>query len=121
MDEKARKQLKDKANAAIGQRLAELRKSSNYTQEQFAETLDLAIVHYRNLERGVYGIQPCYLAKLREVYHLDLNYLITGGETPDFDVDVFLTNNSTESKEQFFDRINVYVKKLIKDRDESQQ
>jgi len=32
--------------------------NSGYTQEVFAETLDIGVEHYRKLESGAYGLQP---------------------------------------------------------------
>ena len=45
-------------NVQIGMRLQSARENNGYTQEVFAETLDVGVEHYRKLESGVYGLQP---------------------------------------------------------------
>ena len=48
---------KKNINVEIGKRLQQARKSNGYTQEQFAEALDVGVEHYRKLEGGMYGLQ----------------------------------------------------------------
>lgn len=45
-------------NIQIGKRLRTARQNSGYTQEAFAEALDVGVEHYRKLESGIYGLQP---------------------------------------------------------------
>ena len=40
---------KKNINVEIGKRLQQARKNNGYTQEQFAETLDVGVEHYRKL------------------------------------------------------------------------
>ena len=49
---------KKEINIQIGKRLQTARENSGYTQEVFAETLDVGVEHYRKIESGVYGLQP---------------------------------------------------------------
>lgn len=48
---------KKEINIQIGKRLQTARENSGYTQEVFAETLDVGVEHYRKIESGVYGLQ----------------------------------------------------------------
>ena len=41
----------------IGKRLQKVRENSGYTQEAFAETLNIGVEHYRKKELGMYGLQ----------------------------------------------------------------
>ena len=44
-------------NVLIGYRLKIARENGGYTQEEFAETLDVGVEHYRKVELGIYGLQ----------------------------------------------------------------
>ena len=48
---------KKELNIQIGKRLQIARENSGYTQEEFAETLDVGVEHYRKVEFGIYGLQ----------------------------------------------------------------
>lgn len=67
-------------NIQIGKRLRTARQNSGYTQEAFAEALDVGVEHYRKLESGIYGLQPEKLLLLYEKYKIDPTYLITGDQ-----------------------------------------
>lgn len=47
---------KKEINIQIGKRLQNARENGGYTQETFAETLDVRVEHYRKLESGAYGL-----------------------------------------------------------------
>ena len=59
---------KKEINIQIGKRLQTARENSGYTQEVFAETLDVGVEHYRKIESGVYGLQPEKMLILYEYY-----------------------------------------------------
>lgn len=44
-------------NVLIGRRLQIARENGGYTQEEFAETLDISVEHYRKVRWGKYGLQ----------------------------------------------------------------
>lgn len=69
---------KKEINIQIGKRLQNAREYSGYTQETFAEALDVSVEHYRKLESGAYGLQPEKMLVLYEKYRIDPTYLITG-------------------------------------------
>ncbi len=62
---------KKEINIHIGKRLQTARENSGYTQETFAEALDVGVEHYRKIENGVYG-----LAAAKEIRKMDSKALI---------------------------------------------
>lgn len=100
-------------NIQIGKRLRTARQNSGYTQETFAEALDVGVEHYRKLESGIYGLQPEKLLLLYEKYKIDPTYLITGDKNQTFDIELFLANCSREERDRFIDRILTYMRKLM--------
>lgn len=108
-DKIARKEL----NILIGQRLQTVRENSGYTQEEFAETLDVGVEHYRRVENGLYGLQPEKMLVLWKVYKIDPTYLITGERNQRFDLELFLVNCSREERDAFLERMLAYMKKLM--------
>lgn len=109
MEKKQKKEL----NIRIGQRLKTVRENSGYTQETFAETLDVGVEHYRKLESGAYSLQPEKMLILYETYKIDPTYLITGEKNRTFDVELFLANCSREERDKFIDRMLAYMKQLM--------
>ncbi len=100
-------------NIQIGKRLRTARQNSGYTQEAFAEALDVGVEHYRKLESGIYGLQPEKMLLLYEKYKIDPTYLITGDKNQTFDIELFLANCSREERDRFIDRILTYMRKLM--------
>ena len=100
-------------NIQIGKRLRTARQNSGYTQEAFAEALDVGVEHYRKLESGIYGLQPGKMLLLYEKYKIDPTYLITGDKNQTFDIELFLANCSREERDRFIDRILTYMRKLM--------
>ena len=49
---------KKEINLQIGKRLQTARENNGYTQETFAEILEISVEHYRKIENGVYELQP---------------------------------------------------------------
>ena len=104
---------KKNINIQIGKRLRTARQNSGYTQEAFAEALDVGVEHYRKLESGIYGLQPEKMLLLYEKYKIDPTYLITGDKNHAFDIELFLANCSREERDRFIDRILTYMRKLM--------
>lgn len=69
---------KKELNIQIGKRLQTVRENSGYTQEAFAETLDIGVEHYRKIELGMYGLQRENMLILYKKYKIDPTYLLTG-------------------------------------------
>lgn len=85
-----------KLNQQIGEGLQKARENLGCTQETFAESLDVAAVHYQRLERGEYALTLDKMVVLHEKYGIDLNYLITGkrarDSNKDFDFNSYIAN-----------------------------
>ena len=69
---------KKELNIQIGKRLQTVRENSGYTQEAFAEALDIGVEHYRKIELGMYGLQRENMLILYKKYKIDPTYLLTG-------------------------------------------
>lgn len=93
--------------------MQDARKNSGYTQETFAEALEVSVEHYRKLESGAYGLQPEKMLVLYEKYKIDPTYLITGEKNHAFDLEVFLANCSRKERDSFIGQALSYMKKLM--------
>jgi transcriptional regulator with XRE-family HTH domain len=62
----------------IGHRMKHYRKLHKYTQEQFAEKLDISIKHYSEAERGKTGLSLDNLIKVCDIFGISLDYLVRG-------------------------------------------
>ena len=100
-------------NIQIGKRLQTARENNGYTQETFAEALDVGVEHYRKIELGIYGLQRENMLILYEKYKIDPTYLLTGEKNHTFDVELFLANCSREERDNFIDRMLAYMRKLM--------
>ena len=100
-------------NIQIGKRLQIARENSGYTQEAFAEALDVGVEHYRKIELGMYGLQRENMLILYEKYKIDPTYLLTGEKNHTFDVELFLANCSREERDKFIDRMLEYMRKIM--------
>lgn len=100
-------------NIQIGKRLQTARENSGYTQETFAEALDVGVEHYRKIELGIYGLQRENMLILYEKYKIEPTYLIAGEHNKIYDVELFLANCSREERDKFLDRMLAYMKKLM--------
>lgn len=104
---------KKSINIEIGKRLQSIRKSSGYTQEEFAESLDVCVEHYRKLENGTYGLMPSKVMILYELYKIDPTYLITGENNQSFDFDLYMASCDIKEKNNFIERMLTYMGKLM--------
>lgn len=104
---------KKELNIQIGKRLQTARENNGYTQEAFAEALDVGVKHYRKIELGMYGLQRENMLILYEKYKIDPTYLLTGEKNHTFDVELFLANCSREERDNFIDRMLAYMRKLM--------
>lgn len=104
---------KKEINVQIGIRLQYVRENNGYTQENFAETLEVSVEHYRKLELGVYTLLPEKMWVLYHTYKIDPTYLITGDNNQNFNLDLYLTNCGNYERNHFFDRVLTYMRKLL--------
>ena len=100
-------------NIQMGKRLQTARENGGYTQETFAETLDVSAEHYRKVESCAYGLQPEKMLILYQQYRIDPTYLITGEKNHAFNLDVFLATCSREERNSFIEQALSYMKKLL--------
>lgn len=64
-----------------GHRLRELREQLGYTQEQFAEKLDISVSTVKKMETGEYNISVDTQRKLKETFHdISIEYLLFGSQ-----------------------------------------
>lgn len=56
-------QKKKEINIEVGHRIQMVRENCGYTQEQFAELLDVGVQHVSNIERGATGVSLTTLKK----------------------------------------------------------
>lgn len=62
-----------------GHRLREFREQLGYTQEQFAEKLDISVSTVKKMETGEYNISVDTQRKLKETFHdISIEYLLFG-------------------------------------------
>ena len=103
---------KKELNVLVGYRLQIARENGGYTQEEFAETLDVTVEHYRKVELGVYGLQRENML-LYQKYKIDPTFLITGERSSSSDFELSLINCTREERNQFIDRMLAYMRKLL--------
>lgn len=65
----------------IGQRIKQIRKERNLTQETLAERLDVSIGYISQIERGVTKISLDLLGAVSSILQCDVAELITGSAT----------------------------------------
>ena len=63
-------------NAAIGSRIAKLRKEHDMTQEQLAERLDISIKHCSAVERGISSLSLEKLVDVSMLFDVTLDFLV---------------------------------------------
>lgn len=104
---------KKELNVLVGYRLQIARENGGYTQEEFAETLDVTVEHYRKVELGLYGLQRENMLLLYQKYKIDPTFLITGERSSSSDFELSLINCTREERNQFIDRMLAYMRKLL--------
>ena len=107
------KEERKELNVLIGYRLQVARENGGYTQEEFAETLNVSVEHYRRVELGRYGLQRENMLLLYQKYKIDPTFLITGERNSAFDFELSLINCSREERDMFIDRMLAYIRKLM--------
>lgn len=75
---KARAMAKSHNNKEIAGRLKELRLNLKYTQEQFAEFLDISVQLYKKMESGENNISIATLHKMKKKMGFSVDYLLFG-------------------------------------------
>ena len=65
-------------NTAVGKRMRQIRKTNGLTQEEMAEILGVNPNAVRAYERGDYGISKEVMTKIRQHFHVSIDYLLFG-------------------------------------------
>lgn len=105
------------ANVEVGKRLRDARQNLGYRQAEFACALDVTEEHYRKYESGATGLSAEKLLILHRDYKIDPTYLITGSTGQNVDFDAYMANCSREERGKFFERVLVYMSRLLKGMD----
>ena len=84
----------------IGERIAELRKAQNMTQERLAERLECSPQFISDMERGVVGISLSTLKKLCLTLGVSSDSILFGAE-PESSFDALADRCRVLSKDQF--------------------
>ena len=63
---------------ACGERMRDLRRKKNMTQEAMAEALNVSAYHYRRIEVGKEGASIDLLIDIAEYFGISLDYLVLG-------------------------------------------
>lgn len=82
----------------VAVRLREIRKSTGFTQERFAEILDLSVSAYKKLESGENQISIESLRKIEEQFKVSSDYMIFGKREDVDEVWKSLLNCSEQDK-----------------------
>ena len=99
------KEQKDTAD-----RIHNIRTKLGYTQEQFAEILDVAYSTYKKIERAESGITVNQLRLLNKHMGISVDYLLFG-DNKDFDETwISVQNLSENDKLRMFLRLHAYLK-----------
>lgn len=69
---------KKEINIQIGSRIRTAREKAGYTQERFAELIDVSVQYTSDLERGVVGTSIPTLIRICEALHVSSDYLLFG-------------------------------------------
>lgn len=64
--------------AVIGRNIREARKCQGFTQEQFAERMDISVLHYGRLERGERTVSLVQLEKISVLLDVSIEELLWG-------------------------------------------
>lgn len=66
---------------SMGIRIHFLRNKCGYSKEELAEKLDITWQHLSNIEKGRRGVSTEVLLRLREIFHVSIDYLLVGNDT----------------------------------------
>lgn len=111
---------KKEINIQIGNRLQQVRESGGYSQDKFAEALNITVEHYRKLENGTYGMQSDKFSILYHRFGIDPGYLITGEARQKKTIDQILVNCGTEERNKVIRQIMEYTLKILEDNNQAE-
>lgn len=82
----------------MGMRLRKTRLKFDYTQEQVAEMLGISTTYYGKIERGVHGLSLVKLLAVHQKLKVDITYLLTGDEQPNFVLEHYVQKCPAEKR-----------------------
>lgn len=90
----------------IGERIKEIRKLSNMTQEQLAEKLNVTVGYVSQCERGISKINLEKLSEVADILQCDIAYFVSGST-------LHSENYLTQEYEQKYAQLNAKQKSQI--------
>ena len=103
---------KKEINIQIGKRLQTARENNGYTQELFAEALDVGVEHYRKIEEPDYMDYSRKDADLYEKCKIEPAYLVIGELNHNIDINCTLQIVAGKTEVSSWGRL-IYMKKLM--------
>lgn len=85
----------------MGQRIMTRRKSLHFTQEELAEKIDVSTQMISNLELGKKAIRPENLAKVCRVLDISADYILTGVNTNNQEINIIAEKLMKLSNKEF--------------------
>lgn len=82
----------------LGEKIKRMRRERGYTQEQFAELIDISSRNVSNIEQGISFPKPETIEKIIEAFHITID-------------DLFIINH-IKSKKELLKNINQYIDKI---------
>lgn len=99
----------------IGQRIRQLRLLNDYTQAEFAETIDISINFLSEIENGKKGLSQDTLAKICQQLNVSSDYILFGTKNQQLSI-VELANslsiNELETTIQYLEAL-ISMKKIL--------
>ncbi|TCL54960.1 helix-turn-helix protein [Hydrogenispora ethanolica] len=95
---------------SFGEKIRNLRKAQNMSQQELAKILDVHPKHISRYENNVSQPSLEVLLKLRDLFHVSLDYLATDEDSHDF----HYKDKELESYFEAVDRLNEEDKQVIK-------
>ncbi|MBP3338276.1 MAG: helix-turn-helix transcriptional regulator [Lachnospiraceae bacterium] len=100
---------------SIGERMSEIRRAHNLTQEELAEKLDISVKHVSHTERGLSSLSLKNMMEFCRIFDCSLDYIIFGNQNnsplskiPDKIAEILYTGNEKE-----INRLNRYLEMYI--------
>ena len=96
------------AKKETGNRLKKLREGMGYTQERFAELLDVSVTLYKKMESGSYNISIKNLRRLKEITGVSVDYLMFGEQKEFEEIWMSLQSSDNLTKMKMLLRLVAY-------------
>lgn len=96
------------AKKETGNRLKKLREEMGYTQERFAELLDISVTLYKKMESGSYNISIKNLRRLKEITGVSVDYLMFGEQKEFEEIWMSLQSSDNLTKMKMLLRLVAY-------------